>query len=115
MSNETKPTSNLCKHCGRSRSLRNPTGKCNHLQWPDMLTDEARIANGYPPRSSTPTSKGILEKLSPEEREALREVCQAAMQYAMEWGSTEEECVKMKIRQLLGDVDATLKAREEKQ
>lgn len=48
---------------------------------------------------------GILEKLSPEEREALREVCQAAMQYAMEWGSTEEECVKMKIRQLLGDVE----------
>ena len=36
-----------CKHCGGKISIRNPTGKCDHLYWPDMLTDEAKRANGF--------------------------------------------------------------------
>ena len=38
----------LCKHCGGEIRIRNPTGKCDHLYWPDELTDEAKIANGIP-------------------------------------------------------------------
>lgn len=37
----------LCLHCGGAIAIRNPTGKCDHLYWPDMLTDEAKRANGY--------------------------------------------------------------------
>lgn len=37
----------VCKYCGGKRAIRNPTGKCDHLYWPDNLTDEAKIANGY--------------------------------------------------------------------
>ena len=36
-----------CKHCGGEIQARNPTGQCDHLYWPDMLTDEAKLANGY--------------------------------------------------------------------
>jgi len=35
-----------CKHCGGNIEIRNPCGDCDHLYWPDMLTDEAKIANG---------------------------------------------------------------------
>jgi hypothetical protein len=28
-------------------AIRNPSGYCDHLAWPDYLTDEARLANGY--------------------------------------------------------------------
>ena len=38
----------ICKHCGGEIRIRNPTGKCDHLYWPDELTDEAKIANGIP-------------------------------------------------------------------
>ena len=44
----------ICKHCGGSVALRNPSGKCDHLYWPDCLTDEARLANGYPVLPQTP-------------------------------------------------------------
>ena len=37
----------LCKHCGGLKAVRNPTGTCDHLYWPDNLTEEAKIANGY--------------------------------------------------------------------
>ncbi len=37
----------LCLHCGYDKSLRNPSGTCDHLYWPDLLTDEAKRANGY--------------------------------------------------------------------
>lgn len=37
----------LCKHCGGPKAVRNPTGTCDHLYWPEKLTDEAKIANGY--------------------------------------------------------------------
>jgi len=37
----------LCRHCGGEITIRNPTGKCDHLYWPDMLTDEAKRANGF--------------------------------------------------------------------
>lgn len=38
-----------CKHCGGEIATRNPTGACDHLYWPDGLTDEAKRANGYVP------------------------------------------------------------------
>jgi hypothetical protein len=38
---------NLCKHCGGPIAIRNPTGTCEHLYWPDNLTDEAKCANGF--------------------------------------------------------------------
>lgn len=37
-----------CRHCGGSIEIRNPTGACDHLYWPDNLTDEAKRANGLP-------------------------------------------------------------------
>lgn len=39
--------SDTCKHCGGEIAARNPTGTCDHLYWPDMLTDEAKLANGF--------------------------------------------------------------------
>lgn len=35
-----------CKHCGGPKAVRNPRGDCDHLYWPDNLTDEAKRANG---------------------------------------------------------------------
>ena len=47
-SGSSAPTcSALCKFCGGEIAIRNPTGSCDHLYWPDMLTDEAKIANGF--------------------------------------------------------------------
>lgn len=37
----------VCAHCGGPRDVRNPSGACDHLYWPDNLTDEAKRANGY--------------------------------------------------------------------
>lgn len=37
----------LCKHCHGPIAVRNPTGECDHLHWPDNLTDEAKRANGF--------------------------------------------------------------------
>lgn len=31
-----------CPACGGPKSIRNPTGKCDHLYWPDNLTPEAK-------------------------------------------------------------------------
>jgi len=45
--NSTPPM--ICKHCGGKIAIRNPTGKCDHLHWPDILTDEAKRANGFHP------------------------------------------------------------------
>lgn len=39
----------ICAYCGQPTALRNPSGTCDHLYWPDMLTDEAKRANGYTP------------------------------------------------------------------
>lgn len=36
-----------CAHCGGLVAVRNPTGVCDHLYWPDSLTDEAKRANGF--------------------------------------------------------------------
>ena len=41
-----KSALNICKHCGTPIAIRNQTGTCDHLYWPEMLTDEAKIANG---------------------------------------------------------------------
>lgn len=53
-----------CKHCGGKVDVRNPTGTCDHLCWPDNLTDEAKLANGYKP---TPTIAWMKENVSTEE------------------------------------------------
>jgi len=37
-----KPGDEVCPNCGGSVAVRNPTGTCDHLYWPDMLTPEAR-------------------------------------------------------------------------
>lgn len=37
----------VCKHCGGLVGIRNPRGDCDHLYWPDTLTDEAKRANGF--------------------------------------------------------------------
>lgn len=38
----------LCKFCGGLKAIRNPvTEACDHLYWPDNLTEEAKRANGY--------------------------------------------------------------------
>lgn len=42
-----------CKHCGGQVAIRNPRGDCDHLYWPDNLTDEAKRANGYRPVTVT--------------------------------------------------------------
>ena len=36
-----------CAYCGGPIAIRNPTGDCDHLYFPDLLTDEAKRANGY--------------------------------------------------------------------
>ncbi len=45
--NSIDSNTRLCRHCGGEVALRNPTGNCDHLYWPDMLTTEAKIANGF--------------------------------------------------------------------
>jgi hypothetical protein len=35
-----------CKHCGGAIEIRNPTGNCDHIYWPENLTEEAKRANG---------------------------------------------------------------------
>lgn len=42
----TRSKSDRCKHCGGRKDVRNPTGTCDHLYWPDYLTDAAKKANG---------------------------------------------------------------------
>ena len=37
-----------CKHCGGNIAIRNPSGHCDHMYWPELLTNEARKANGLP-------------------------------------------------------------------
>ena len=39
----------ICQHCHGLKEIRNPTGSCDHLYWPELLTDEAKHANGYHP------------------------------------------------------------------
>lgn len=39
----------ICKHCGEPVAYRNPTGKCDHLYFPDNLTEEAKRDNGLGP------------------------------------------------------------------
>ena len=42
-----------CKHCGGAIAVRNPTGQCDHLCWPEFLTDEAKAANGIKPEAAS--------------------------------------------------------------
>ena len=32
----------ICPNCKGSVMVRNPSGSCDHLYWPDMLTPEAK-------------------------------------------------------------------------
>ena len=34
----------ICKYCGGDIAIRNPTGKCDHLHWPDYIKEEAKTA-----------------------------------------------------------------------
>lgn len=36
----------ICHHCNGPIAVRNPSGTCDHLYWPDNLTAEARLKNG---------------------------------------------------------------------
>lgn len=36
----------ICPNCRESVAVRNPTGTCDHLYWPDMLTPEAKAKIG---------------------------------------------------------------------
>lgn len=44
-----------CAHCGGLVAIRNPRGDCDHLYWPDNLTEEAKRANGYRKRETVVT------------------------------------------------------------
>lgn len=59
-----------CKHCGGEIAIRNPTGSCDHLFWPDQLTDEAKRANGYKP---TPTIVWMKENVRKDEMIRMQE------------------------------------------
>jgi hypothetical protein len=37
----------ICLHCKCPKKWRNLSGDCDHLYWPDNLTDEVKRANGY--------------------------------------------------------------------
>lgn len=89
-----------CKYCSGLIAVRNPTGKCDHLYWPNMLTDEARMANGFAPKNKP---SGILWKLTAEEKEELREVCHWAMIYLNDIGCRSGHVDIEKINQLLGE------------
>lgn len=55
----------LCKHCGGPKGIRNPTGSCDHLYWPELLTEEAKTANGFHKRVRV-----IEDWVSPSSKEA---------------------------------------------
>lgn len=38
----------ICLYCKGPKSVRNPTGDCDHLSWPENLTAAAKHANGIP-------------------------------------------------------------------
>jgi hypothetical protein len=42
----SKPDDPICPNCGGTVRVRNPTGRCDHLYWPDMLTPEAKAKIG---------------------------------------------------------------------
>ena len=40
------PDDPICPNCHESVHVRNPTGRCDHLYWPEMLTAEAKALIG---------------------------------------------------------------------
>lgn len=44
----------ICKHCGEPIALRNPSGHCDHLFWPDNLSAAALVANGLASNADEP-------------------------------------------------------------
>jgi hypothetical protein len=56
-----EPDEPMCKHCGGPIAIRNPSGSCDHIYFPDMLTDEAKRANGY-----RVVMRPVLEKVEPQ-------------------------------------------------
>lgn len=89
-----------CKYCSGLIAVRNPTGKCDHLYWPNMLTDEARMANGFAPKNKP---SGILWKLNAEEKESLGRVCSMARVYCRQNNIPAQSKEMQDIRQLLGE------------
>lgn len=61
--------SETCAYCGGPIDIRNPSGRCDHLCWPDNLSDKAKLANGI--------SVG-LENLVARLRSALDDLIKAA-------------------------------------
>ena len=60
----------LCKWCGGLKDIRNPMGEhCDHLYWPDNLTDEAKRANGYVPIQLRAWTKAELKAMNETESE----------------------------------------------
>lgn len=57
--------SSLCPNCGGRVAIRNPTGACDHLYWPDMLTEEAK------------------QMIGPEELARIQQECMAAISDAL--------------------------------
>jgi hypothetical protein len=43
---EVQATDDFCAYCGGPKAIRNPSGACDHLYWPDCLTTQAKLANG---------------------------------------------------------------------
>lgn len=43
-----------CKHCGEPIAIRNPSGHCDHLFWPENLSAAALVANGLAPDADDP-------------------------------------------------------------
>lgn len=52
----------ICAHCGGEIAVRNPTGNCDHIFFPDNLTDEAKRANGYAPKLTIAWMKEDVSK-----------------------------------------------------
>lgn len=38
----------VCPNCNGPVAIRNPSGSCDHLYWPDLLTPEAKQKIGQP-------------------------------------------------------------------
>lgn len=64
-----------CKHCGEPIAIRNPSGHCDHLFWPENLSAAALVANGLAPDADDPIDRAALERAIAEAISAEREAC----------------------------------------
>lgn len=61
----------VCAHCGGEVRFRNPSGHCDHLFWPENLTPEAKLANGFLSAEDLKARISSLEAENKRLREAL--------------------------------------------